>query len=64
MEPAVQMICDFPKWWSFLTYYGFKSHVNFAEGLKVFAEEGIKVGKEESGTSTFNQLYDKFKANQ
>ena len=59
----MHIIIDFPEWWEFLKYYGFKSHVNFTEGLKVFAEEGIKVGKEESGTSTFNQSYDKFKAN-
>ena len=34
------------------------------EGLKMFAEEGIGVGKEDSGTSTFNKSYDKLKANQ
>ena len=30
----------------------------------MFAEEIIKVGKEEAGTSTFNQVYDKFQAKQ
>ena len=58
------MIRDFPKWWSFLTYDGFKSHVNVTEGLKFFAEERIRVGKEEAGTSTFSQAYDKFQAKQ
>ena len=58
------MICDFPKWWSFLTYHGFKSHVNATEGIETFAEERIKVGKEEAGTRAFNQAYDKFQAKQ
>ena len=58
------MICDFPRWWAFLTYYGFKSHVHVTEGLKKFAEERIKVGKEEAGTSAFNRVYDKLQANQ
>ena len=58
------MIRDFPKWWAFLTYDGFKSHVNVTEGLKSFAEERIRVGKEEAGTSAFNQAYDKFQAKQ
>ena len=56
------MIRDFPKWWAFLTYDGFKSHVNVAEGLDFFAEERIRFGKEEDGTSAFNQAYDKFQA--
>ena len=56
------MIRDFPKWWAVLTYDGFKSHVNVTEGLKTFAEERIRVGKEEAGTSAFNQAYDKFQA--
>ena len=58
------MIRDFPKWWAFLTYDGFKSHVNVTEGLKTFAEERIRVEKEEAGTSAFNQAYDKFQVNQ
>ena len=58
------MICDFPKWWSFLTYDGFKSHVNVTDAIETFSEERIKVGKEEAGTSTFNQAYDKLQANQ
>ena len=29
---------------------------------KLFLEESIRVGKEESGTSTFNQSYDKLQA--
>ena len=51
------MIRDFPKWWAFLTYDEFKSHVNVTEGLEIFAEERIRVGKEEAGTSAFNQAY-------
>ena len=30
----------------------------------IFLEERIKVGKEEAGTSAFNQAYNKFQANQ
>ena len=58
------MIRDLPKWWTFLTYDGFKSHVNVTEGLEIFADERIRVGKEEAGTSVFNQAYDKFQAKQ
>ena len=58
------MIHDLPKWWAFLTYDGFKSHVNVTEGLENFAEERIRVGNEEAGTSAFNQAYDKFQAKQ
>ena len=58
------MIRDFPKWFSFLTYDGFKSHVNVTEGLKNISEERIRVGKEEAGTSAFNQDCDKFQAKQ
>ena len=58
------MIHDFPKWWPFLTYDGFKSHINFTEGLEYFTEERIRVWKEEVGTSAFNQAYDKFQAKQ
>ena len=46
------------------SYDGFKSHVNVIEGLKKFAEERIRVGKEEAGTSAFNKSYDKFQAKQ
>ena len=58
------MICDFPKWWSLLTYDGFKSHVKVTDALEFFSEERINVGKEETGTSTLNQAYDKFQAKQ
>ena len=58
------MIRHFPKWWAFLTYDGLKYHVNITEGLNVFAEERIRVGKEESGTSAFNQAHYKFQAKQ
>ena len=58
------MICDFPKWWAFLTYGGFKFHVNVTEGLEIFAGEMIRVGKEEAGTSDFNKAHDKFQAKQ
>ena len=54
------MICDLPKWWSFFTYDVFQDHVNVTDALEIFAEERIKVGKEEAGTSAFNQVYDKF----
>ena len=57
------MIFDFPKFWSFLKYDGFKSHVNVTDSLKIFAEERENVGKEEAGTSVFNQSYDKFQEN-
>ena len=57
------MIFDFPKCWSFLTYDGFKSHMNVTDALGIFAEEMIKVCKEEVGISDFNQSYDKFQAN-
>ena len=56
------MICDFPKWWAFLTYDGFKYHVNVTEGLEFFAEERIKVGNKEVGTNDFYEAYDKFQA--
>ena len=58
------MICDFQKWWAFVTYDGFKSHVNVTEGLKNISKERIRVGEEEASTSTFNQAYDKFQVNQ
>ena len=38
----LQMICDSPKWWDFLTHDEFKSHVNVTEGLNLFLEERIK----------------------
>ena len=58
------MIRDFPKWWAFLSYDGLKSYVNVNESLKTIAEERIRVGKEEAGTSAFNQAYDKFQLKQ
>ena len=58
------MIRNFPKCWVFFTYDGFKSHVIVTEGLDFFAEERIRVGKEEAGTNAFNQAYDKFQAKQ
>ena len=54
------MMPDFPHWWQFLTYDGFKSDMNFTDGLKYFAEDRIKVGKNKTKTRVFNQLYDKF----
>ena len=56
------MILDLPKWWVFLKYDGFKSHVNVTEGLAIFAEDRIRFGKEEAATSAFNQAHDKFQA--
>ena len=58
----MQIIRELPKWWALLIHYGFKSHANVTEGLEKFTEERIRVGKEEAGTSTFNQAYDKFQA--
>ena len=58
------MICDVPNWWSFLTYDGFKSHVNVTDALEFFSKDRINVGKEETGTSTFKQAYDKLHAKQ
>ena len=58
------MIYDLPKWWALLTYDGFNYNFNVTKGLKKLAEERIRVGKEEAGTSTFNQADDKFQENQ
>ena len=52
-------MCYFPQWWKLLIYYGFKYHLNVTERLEIFAEEIIKVWKEEAGTSALNQEYDK-----
>ena len=60
----MQMIHDLPKWWDFLTYDGFNSQINVTEGLNFFAEERIRVGKEEAGTSALNQAYNKFQSKQ
>ena len=38
--------------------------MNVTDALKKDAEDRIKVGKEKSGTSAFNQVYDKFQTNQ
>ena len=58
----MQTIPDFPKWWAFFKYYGFKYHVNITEGLETFAEESIRFGKEDVGTSAFDQYYNKLQA--
>ena len=58
------MICDLPQCWEFLTYNGFKSHVNVTGNPNFLAGDRIRVGKEEAGTSAFNQAYDKFQAKQ
>ena len=63
LSNSLQIIHDFPKWWAFLTSDGFKSHSNVTEGLKTFAEERIRVGKEEAGKNSFNQAYDKWQLN-
>ena len=60
----LQIICDFPKWWSLLTYDGFNYHVNFTDDLGFFSEGRTKVDKEEAGTSYFNHTYDKLQENQ
>ena len=61
-ENYLQMICYLPKWWAFLTYYGFKSRVNVTDALEIFAENRIILVSRRA--STFNQAYDKLKANQ
>ena len=61
---SLPLLHDFPEWWALLTYDGFKSHANFTEVLKIFAEERINIGKEEAGTRAFNQVYDKLQLNQ
>ena len=38
--------------------------MNVTEGLEKISEDKIKVGKEEAGTSDFNQVYYKLKAKQ
>ena len=38
--------------------------MNVTEGLKMFAEESIRVVKEEFSTSNLNQLYGKLQKNQ
>ena len=38
--------------------------MNVTDDLGYFSEERIKVGKEEAGTSAFNQVYDAFQENQ
>ena len=58
------MIHDFPEWWAFITYDGFKYNIDVTRGIIVFAEERIKVGKEEAGKINFNQSYDKLEAKQ
>ena len=45
-------------------YDGFKYRMTVTDALDFFAEERIKVGKEQAGTSAFNQAYDKFEAKQ
>ena len=58
------MIFYLPKCGSLLTYYGFKSHVNFTDALEILAEKRIKVGTKEAGTIAFNQVYGEFQENQ
>ena len=38
--------------------------MDVADALEIFAEDRIKVGKEEAGTSTFNKTYDILQVNQ
>ena len=58
------MIRDLQKWWDFLTYDGFKSHVNVTGGINFFSDERIRVGKKDAGKSALNQAYDKFQSKQ
>ena len=45
---------------AFITYDGFKYHVDDTEGLETFAEDRIMVGREETRKSALNQAYYKF----
>ena len=45
---SLLLICDLPKWWVFITYDGFKSHVNVTEGLRIFAEERIQAKQDKA----------------
>ena len=58
------MIFYFPKCREFITYDRLKHYVNVTDALNFYAEERIKVIKEEAGTSAFNQSYDKFQVKQ
>ena len=62
LQILYRLFMTYQSGWDLLTYDGFKSHVNFTEGLEKFAEERIRVGKEKAGTSAFNQSYDKYQA--
>ena len=55
------MICDFPKWWIFLKYDGYKSQLNITEVI-IFCRREINIGKQEAGPRYFYQAYDKFQA--
>ena len=46
---SLKMICDFAKWWAFLTYDGLKSHVNVTEGLEKFQRRGSRLGRRRLG---------------
>ena len=58
----LQIIIDLPQCWVSLIYDGFTYHMNGTEGLIFFAEERIKVWKEEDGTINLNKVHDKFQA--
>ena len=42
----LKMIYDLPNWWSFITYYVFKSHMNVTDVLDFFIveDQGWEVG--------------------
>ena len=56
--------CDFPKWWSFLTYDGLKSHVNVTDALKKIQRRGSRLVRRRLVQVLSNQAYDKFQAKQ
>ena len=65
MAPGIRqmpVIRDLLDWQAFLTFNGFKSHVNVNESLEIWAENKIRVGKEEAGTSHVNQAYNQQQA--
>ncbi len=59
----MQGIRDHPGWDVFLTYDGFKSHVNVTDGLETLTENTIQTVKKEAGISQLYQSCDQHQAN-
>ena len=58
----MNVICEHPDWWVYLSLDGYGSHVNVTKALEIFAEHQILIVKEEGDTSHVNQAYDQFVA--